>query len=483
MILTDSHFIQLILALLLGVALFVGAYVTPQRYVVSFLVLMIPFQVIDSRYGSLNLVITYLIGTAFLLKGRIKRWPLLWAVILIMIAYLASMSQTLGQTYFDHVIYLLSITANFVVFYIVYNFCIQEQDYKFSIQLFVWVAGAVAVFFTFSAVIGLDQFAFMGIQELSFKGNVEDVDELQRLLGPFNAPGTNAEFLAMQILLLGYVLMHERIRWRQFVLLGLLVANFAFLVGTGSRGGFVALVVGVFLLVLNFRKQLGGRRLVGIGLATLLLTVAAVTAVKFSEYNNVLFERLGETEFEGFVPDTRTGPFEMAMARIPENPFLGHGPRIRLIQEEERQIRNYQPFGGYPHNLIFFLLYTVGIIGFLAYLVFFVALFRRWWVSRNPTTPEPILNGIPRLAMVLFLVFVASQMRIEFLRSLLHDYQNYLFALWAMLLALTDIAREKSGSKWLTREGQDDMSGSVSSEDARILKPKGSKSLLTRQTS
>ena len=85
--------------------------------------------------------------------------------------------------------------------------------------------------------------------------------------------------------------------------------------------------------------------------------------------------------------------------------------------------------------------------------------------------------------MVLFVVFAASQMRIEFLRSLLHDYQNYVFALWAMLLALTDIARAKSGSKRLTREGQDDVSGSVSSGDARILQPKGSRSLLTRQTS
>lgn len=421
---------------------------------------------------------TYLIAAAFLVRGRIKRLPILWAFLLIMIAYLASMSQTLAATYFDHIIYLISITANILVFYIVYNFCIQEQDYKFPIRLFVWVAGIVAVFFTFSAVVGFDRFTFMGIDELSFEGNLE---RHQRLVGPFNAPGTNAEFLAIQILLLGYVLMHEHVRLRQIVLLGLLVANFAFLVGTGSRGGFVALVVGVILFAINFRKQLGGKLLVGMGFATLLLSVSAVMMVKFTEYN-VMFDRLAATEFEGVVPDSRSWAFKIALERIPENPVLGHGPQIRLIQEENRQIRNYHPFGGYPHNLILFLLYTVGIIGLFAYLVFFFALFRRWWSSRNISTPDPLLNGIPRLGIVLILVFAASQMRIEFLRSLLHDYQNYLFALWAMLLALTDIARAKSRDAQLASEGQGDESYSVSTKNKNIQKKDVGKGLLTRPT-
>jgi hypothetical protein len=93
--------------------------------------------------------------------------------------------------------------------------------------------------------------------------------------------------------------------------------------------------------------------------------------------------------------------------------------------------------------LYLFLLYTVGILGLLAYLVFFTALLHRWWRDRNIVNDNPLLSGMPKLAIVLMAVFFVSQLRIEFLRDLLHDYQTYVYALWAMFLAFSDNLRDE----------------------------------------
>jgi len=438
---STGQYVQLVIALFSGVVLFAVAYIAPVKYIVAFLILTIPFQLISSRYGTVNMVLIYLAGVALMLRGKIRLFPLLWAVVGILLAYLLSLSFTLRATYFDHILYLVSVGSNFLIFYIAYNYFRESRDLRSSLNIFVWVAGLVGAYCMLSLLVGFERFAFMNIQELSLGWNLE---EKQRLVGPFNAPGTNAEFLALQILLLGYILLYEKKRLKKIFLLGLMAASFAFLVATGSRGGFIGLIGGAVLFLFLFKKELGAKGIFGGGLIMVSLGVVALAVVQLTEFN-VLFKRLGEPEFEGVVPDTRTLPFESALKRIPESPILGHGPRIMLINEAERRIPGYEPFGGYPHSLYLFLLYTVGITGLLAYLVFFAGLLFRWQSARSADTPDKMLKGLPELAIILMLMFLASQSRIEFLRFILNDYQNYMFALWGMLLAYSDNLKSGTG--------------------------------------
>ena len=434
---TTGQYVQLIIALFSGVAIFSIAYIAPVRYIVSFIVITIPFQPITSIYGSINMVLIYLAAVALLIRGEIRLFPLLWAVMGILLAYALSLSQTLGQTYFDHFLYLVSIGSNFLLFYMVYNYFRKDGDLGYALNLFVWVATVVNIYFLISMLVGFDHVSFMGIEELSMGQNIES---LQRLVGPFNAPGTNAEFLAIQILFLGYILLYERRKFRRLFLFTMLLAAFGFLVATGSRGGIVALFAGAVLFLFLFRKELGVAGLARAVVAAFALGLIAVMITQFTQFN-VLFDRLVGTEFEGIVPETRVGAFEHALERIKDKPVLGHGPRIILLHEEERRIPGYQPFGGYPHSLYLFLLYTVGAVGLVAYIIFFVALLKRWSGVLNTSTQDAVLRDIPKLAIVLMVVFLFSQFRIEFLRFILNDYQNYSFALWGTLLAFSDQIR------------------------------------------
>jgi hypothetical protein len=83
-------------------------------------------------------------------------------------------------------------------------------------------------------------------------------------------------------------------------------------------------------------------------------------------------------------------------------------------------------------------MYTVGVIGLIAYLVFFSLLLLRWKKAISANSEDKLLQGFPKLAIIMMLVFLISQYRIEFLRFILSDYQNYMFALWAMFLAFSD---------------------------------------------
>ena len=135
--LSSGHATQLGLALLLGVILFVMAYALPERKIIGFLIIIIPFQLIMSRYGSLNMVLTYLIGFSLILKGRINYFPLLPVVLAILTIYFISTFMALRPTWLDHLLYIISIISNFVLFYMVYNFFRSNADVKFAFKLLV----------------------------------------------------------------------------------------------------------------------------------------------------------------------------------------------------------------------------------------------------------------------------------------------------------------------------------------------------------
>jgi len=62
------------------------------------------------------------------------------------------------------------------------------------------------------------------------------------------------------------------------------------------------------------------------------------------------------------------------------------------------------------------------------------------------------LAGLPRLGLVIIAVVLTSQIRIEFLRDGLVDYQNYLFVVFALLLSSSDLIISESRRIKVRRE-------------------------------
>ena len=410
--LTTGQYIQLIAALFLAIVGFVLAYTGSERAVVIVLILLLPFQPITSKYGSVNTGLALLVFTAFLLKGRLRRFPLVFFLWAVMLAYLVSLTQAPRATYPDHMYYLVAMCANFALFYIVFNYISRSGDVRGFFNMLLWMNILVDLYCFAQLIIGFGPGAeSFGLGDLSLQENRWDA----RLAGPFGAVGITAEYLVIQILLLLHMYLHETGRGKKLLLAGVAIANLAFLVATGNRGGFLVLIGGGLLYLVWFRREMGfGRLLASAAFGGVMLAIVSVVIVTYTDFN-VLYSRLFSTEVKEGIPDSRSVVWPLAWEHIQDAPVIGHGPRLRLIDEEIRQIPGHY-FMGYPHNAYLFLLYTVGVVGLLAWLAFFFALFVRFRRARNNSHPDPFVAHLPKLSILILLVFAIDQIKIEMFR-------------------------------------------------------------------
>jgi len=435
--LSTDHYIQLIIASSAGVILFVAAYVLPTRTVMWMLLLLIPFQVINSKSGSINLVLTSVVGIAFFLRGHFVRLPLFGSTVVIMFAYFISFSQILPGTVRDHSLYLIAISSNFILFYLTYNFVRNSGNSRDIWNIVAVLNVLVLIYCGLEIFAGSEGIRLLGLDELHIKsGRLEG----GRLTGPFVAVAMTADYLGIQSLFCVYALMRfSGYRYKVFWL-GLLAGNLAFLVATGNRGGIISLVVGLVVFLFLFRKELGMLKIViWVVAGSVVFAIPAYTIVRYTQYN-VLFERFEQTEFHDGIPDTRSGWVSM-WDQLVSKPVVGHGPRLRLYDEHNRKIPGHS-YISYPHNAYFYLIYTIGLVGLLAYIWFFLKLALQYWKGTSNQAKDALLRGLPRLGVAILVLFAVSQLRMEMFRFTLHSYQQYLFMLIGAFLALTHLAME-----------------------------------------
>ena len=56
---------------------------------------------------------------------------------------------------------------------------------------------------------------------------------------------------------------------------------------------------------------------------------------------------------------------------------------------------------------------------------------------------DHFLNGLPKLGIIILTVFLIDQIKLEFLRVKLADYQHYIFMLFGAFTAYADIILNK----------------------------------------
>jgi hypothetical protein len=328
---------------------------------------------------------------------------------------------------------MFSFLTIFLVFYLAYNIARQHPDFSYFRRLLITLNICI-VLYCFLQVILPNEYAVGGISEFALGRTREN-----RLTGPFNATAATADFLALMCVILLYAHLHARSAVMRTMLIALIGVNSMIVLMTGNRGGFILLVGGLTIFLWAFRKQLGGGRIMRIAFAGLAcVTIASALVLNFSRFG-IMYERLAGTQIErGIVPDTRRVSWEDAWAEILQSPVVGHGPRFRLGPMGETVAGRLQI--DYPHSLPLYVLYTTGALGFVAYFVFFTAMGVR--LARRAVhmsrSVNPVLAGLPRLSMIIFTLFMVSELRIEMLRAALVDYQHVIFMLFGTLLAFSD---------------------------------------------
>ncbi len=224
----------------------------------------------------------------------------------------------------------------------------------------------------------------------------------------------------------------------------IILCNSALLIGTGNRGGIISYFASIVLFFIVFKKECGPKKIFIIfTLISICLIIASYAMNKYTQYN-VLYERLEKTEVEGIVPDTRN-VWREAIKNIVEKPIIGHGPYL-VKREDIYQVKywTFHELGRYPHNLYLFLLYTIGIIGFTAYAIwglnYSVMMVR---LKKKADKQNGYLSSLPKLGLVIFIIFLIDQIKVEFLRSTLLDYQHYLSVLFGMFCGVEKIIKNE----------------------------------------
>jgi O-antigen ligase len=434
----DSQLFQLTVAAVSATVLFFGAYSLPQKAASTILIVLIPFQPIDTKYASANVVLTFVVFIAMLMRREEIRLPLMPQMLIVMFVYLISMGVQDPATYSSHAFYMVNLLAAFLVLWIAYDLTIRFQNIRGIVVVFLVMNVLVAIYCSIQLVLGPGHsLAFLGISEMSMLAARDDM----RLTGPFNAVGIMAEYCVLMVFLILHQLLTASKKSFRVGLVVLMLVDLVFLVATGNRGGFLTLLGGGVLYLWTFRKVLGPGRTIGLASAALvLLSLSSIIAINFTQYDS-LFIRLTETEVEEGIPDTRQNVWPVAWKEIKTHPFLGHGPRLRFEGEDDGLRYKGHKYIQYPHNLYLSQLFTVGILGTIAFLIFMITPFLRCWRTSNQPQLDLHAQTFAKTGIILMVVIFVDQMKVEFTRFELTDYWHFLFALFGVLIAVCDRAR------------------------------------------
>jgi O-antigen ligase len=295
-------------------------------------------------------------------------------------------------------------------------------------------------------IIGFERLAFFGIEELSVSAGSKFAGGETRLRGgPFGTIGINAEYLVIQSLIMGYLVIHIQKKWKKVLSIVLLSLNAMVLIGTGNRGGFFSIIFGGVLFFLFYRKEFGSFRMIALSIIFIsIFAIMSFITVKYTKYNS-LFDRVTETELVSGIPTNRYGIWELTIDRIKKKPILGHGPRIHGVPK----LKNFQELRHYdlmpnPHNLYLYILYTIGLLGLIAYFTFWTNIYKTFRKAKDKFSDDALLNGLPKLGIIILAVFLFDQVKVEYLRYTLTDYQHYIFMLFGAFVGFSHILQNRS---------------------------------------
>jgi hypothetical protein len=442
---SSSNIWLLSVGLLAVVAMVVLAATARRSVALGALLSLIPFQVVETRYGSSTVLIAYAMAGAMLLMGGLKS-RMLPAIGLVLLAYLLSLSQT-DHYLMWHIVEIFQFFSCFVVFLLAYNFARLVKSERSIMDVLLWTNVLVAIYCALQLTAGAGEaFEPFGIDALAFNKNRDPSDP--RLIGPFDNPGTTAGYLTLMTLICLVELVFAKAR-RRWLVRALILANIAGIIATGNRASFLVLLAAFPVLLLAFRTELGPKRFFQFmtgGIVAVFVASAAIAA--FTGFGN-MFRRLASvTVTEGGVPATRAGTWPLAIEKIKRDPWFGEGPHY--FREEDAETMGVMRarfedlgevvtvFDPYPHSLYLFLLRTAGIFGLVAVLWFFMQVVVELRSALRRHENAEYARAIIKVGMVVVGAFLLTQITLEFNRTGTLDYAQFILALMGLFVGVAD---------------------------------------------
>jgi len=449
--LTSSAVWSLAFGLIAILATLVLATGAKKSLAIGIVLVMIPFQVVDTRYGSSSILIAYALAAVFMLTGSLKL-RMLPALGLIVLGYTMSLAM---QNRDDLVLNLIAMAQFFsalAVFILAYNFARLAQSARSVMNILLLINVLVVGYCALQLTVGPgEKFTPFGIEAFAFNANRTPDDP--RLIGAFGNPGSTAGYLTLSTLICAVAYMFAEGR-RKLLIPLLVAANMMCMVATGNRTGLLTLVAIFPAFLFIFRKELGPKRITTFALGGIAAFVlAAAIAITFTDFDTMFtrMERVTETR-EG-LPSTRSQTWPAAIAKIKERPWFGYGPYYPSAEALAKSgalniefedlstiVTAYDP---YPHSLYLYLLRTVGIVGLVPVVGFFLWTWRVIYVASRERKLDAQTAAMVRMGHLLIPAFLVAQITLEFNRDDTMDYAQFVFALMGLMVGLSD--RDEAG--------------------------------------
>jgi O-antigen ligase len=413
--------------------LFIVAASLPQRVPVTLLMLLSPFQTIDTRFGTSSVVLVYVVFIASLLRKQRLQLPMLRLIMFLLLWYFVSMSMMPTSTYIHHGVYMFSFISAFLVFWLCFDLTNHFERPTSIVDVFIVMNVLIAVYCVFQLWLGPgERFVFFGIDEL----NMTRVRRDGRLTGPFQSAEITAQYFVLMQFLVIHQFWYATKVWYRRSLIVLAAVNLACLVATGSRGEFLVLVGGAFVYLWLFRRRLGVMRAIAFAVGgVVIVTATALIIVSFTEFGS-LFDRLAETEInEQGIPDTRQRVWPETWSEVVKSPIIGHGPQLRFYLEDQGMRYEDHVYITYPHSLYLFLLFTVGVPGLTLFMSFLLTIGWRCWRAMSNEDAAPYFSDLARTGVIVIFLFLVDGLKIDQVRLGLVDYWHFFFGLCGVFLA------------------------------------------------
>ncbi len=302
---TSSAVMKLAFGVILLLIMFLLATGAKRTVSIGTLLIMVPFQTIETQYASSSVLIAYVLAAALLIGGglRVRMVP---AMGLIVLAYCASCALADRSLLTYHVLFMFQFFSCLVVFVLAYNFALLIESERTIVDVLMVINVLAIIYCALQLSVGPgERFIPFGIEDLKFNMNRDPSDP--RLVGPFDNAGSTAGYFSLMTLVCAFEIMFSAGRRRSLVWI-LTGFNLLGLVVTGNRAGFLVLVGMSPLLVLAYRKELGLKRILTLLIGGVIaLAIAATIAVTFTDFNKMFSRMETVTETEGGIPETRAG--------------------------------------------------------------------------------------------------------------------------------------------------------------------------------
>ncbi|TAK51507.1 MAG: O-antigen ligase family protein [Gammaproteobacteria bacterium] len=427
---------QLFWGLLTLIALYVLASGARRTVAIGVLLVLIPFQFVDTRYATSSVLMAYALAVILLINGGL-RVRMLLPLGLILLAYFVSLAFAGRELMSYHIIFVFQFTSCLVVFLLAYNFARLVESERSIIDVLLLMNVLVGIYCVLQLTAGPGEgFVPFGIEEFRFNPNREASDP--RLTGPFKNAGTTAAYFMLMTLVAAVEMVFSQGSRRRLVQF-LIVLNLVGLVATANRGAFLTLLVFFPVMLFAFRRELGPKVIVAylIG-GVAVLAIASLIVVAYTDFGQ-MYDRLGQvTETEDGVPTTRADTWPVAIEKIKKDPWLGEGPYFPTEETAEEMGWARSSMDPFPHSLYLYLLRTVGVLGLAAVIGFFLHAWLVLWYARRRPGLGRYQSALVRLGLMLIAAFLVEQIRLEFNRLETMDYGHFIFALVGLFVGGSD---------------------------------------------